>query len=151
MAAAHQVLYAGPGGVTFSAEEFLETVCRTAQQTFASAASIRIEVAQGMLWNDAASPLALILNELITNAVKHGLREQSGEIRVGLTKTDSRFELYVEDDGPGFTPDAKRRSSGLSLVQALARQLRGKLEISTTGATRCAVLFSERVNVEAQS
>ena len=149
MAAAHQVLYAGPGGVTFSAEEFLETICRIAQQTFAGKASIRVEAAQGTLWNDAAIPLALILNELITNAVKHGLRERSGEIRVGLKKIGGGFELYVEDDGPGFTPAARRNSSGLSLVQALARQLRGKLEISKTGATRCAVHFSERAHAEA--
>ncbi len=151
MAAAHQVLYATPGGVTFAAEEFLETICRTAQQAFAGKASIRVEVAHGTLWNDAAAPLALILNELITNAIKHGLRDQSGEIRVGLTKSGESFELYVEDDGPGFTPAAERRSSGLSLVQALARQLKGKLEISKTGATRCAVLFSERAHAEASA
>jgi two-component sensor histidine kinase len=54
----------------------------------------------------------------------------------------------VEDDGPGFTPDPGKHS-GLSLVQALARQLKGKLEISKTGATRCAVIFSERVHAEA--
>jgi PAS domain S-box-containing protein len=151
MAAAHQVLYATPGGITFTAKEFLATICQTAQQTFAGTASIRVEAAQGMLWNDAAAPLALILNELITNAVKHGLREQSGEVRVGLTKTGSNFELYVEDDGPGFTPTSRRNSSGLSLVQALARQLKGKLEINTTGATRCAVFFRERVHSESSA
>jgi PAS domain S-box-containing protein len=151
MAAAHQVLYATPSGVDFAAAEFLEIVCRTAQQTFAGKASIRVEVAQGVLWNDAASPLALILNELITNAVKHGLQGQSGEIRVGLKKNGGDFELYVEDDGPGFTPASRKHSSGLSLVQALARQLKGKLEIGTTGATRCAVLFSERVHAEAST
>jgi PAS domain S-box-containing protein len=149
MAAAHQVLYATPGGITFPAEEFLESVCRTAHQTFAGKASIRVEAAQGVLWNDAAAPLALILNELITNAVKHGLRDTSGEIRVGLIKNGSSFELYVDDDGPGFTPAPGSRSSGLSLVQALARQLKGKLKISKTGATRCAVIFSERVHAEA--
>jgi PAS domain S-box-containing protein len=151
MAAAHQVLYATPGGITFAAKEFLDTVCRTAQETFAGKASIRVETAQGVLWNDAAVPLALILNELITNAIKHGLRDQTGEIRVGLAKNGGNFELYVEDDGPGFTPGSGKHSSGLALVQALARQLKGKLEVKSTGATRCAVLFSERVHAEASA
>jgi PAS domain S-box-containing protein len=152
MAAAQHVLYGAPGGASFSAPEFLETICRTAQQTFGDKASIRIVVAEGLLWNDAAAPLALILNELLTNAVKHGLRAEVGEIRVGLTKQDETFELYVEDDGPGFTPsETGRRSSGLGLVQALARQLKGKLQITTAGSTRCALLFSERVDARLSS
>ena len=147
MAAAQQVLYGAPGGASFSAQEFLETICRTAQQTFGDKASVRIVVAEGLLWNDAAAPLALILNELLTNAVKHGLRGEAGEIRVGLTKEGGSFELYVEDDGPGFTPsESGRRSSGLGLVQALARQLKGKLQITTAGSTRCALIFTERVD-----
>ena len=144
MAAAQQVLYATPTGTTFTGEEFLHTVCRTAQQTFAGHASIRIEVAEGTLWNDAATPLALILNELLTNAVKHGLRNEAGEVRVGLTARGGQFELYVEDDGEGFTPRPGHRSSGLSLVQSLARQLNGKLDVGRTNATRCAVVFAER-------
>src|SRR5579883_1197833 len=151
MAAAQQVLYNTPGGTTFSAQEFLDSVCRTAQQTFAGKAHIRVEVAQGSLWNDAAAPLALILNELLTNAVKHGLRNEPGEIRVGLTNNGAAFELYVEDDGPGFTPAPGVRSSGLALVQALARQLKGKLEFTKAGAMRCAVHFNERVRAEASA
>jgi two-component sensor histidine kinase len=52
------------------------------------------------------------------------------------------FELYVEDDGPGFDFDkVKDRSSGLKLVQLLARQLRGQLYVNTERGTRCAVRF----------
>jgi PAS domain S-box-containing protein len=144
MAAAQQVLYATPGGTTFSIDDFLHTVCRTAQQTFASNAAITIAPTEGSLSNDASAPLALILNELLTNAVKHGLNGEKGEIRVGVSRVNDTLTLYVEDDGPGFDVGvAARRSSGLSLVQALARQLKGQLEVSRTGATRCAVVFPE--------
>jgi two-component sensor histidine kinase len=87
-------------------------------------------------------PLALILNELLTNAVKYG-RHGGGEtqIRVGLTGGEE-FELYVEDDGPGFDfQSVKDRSSGLKLVQLLARQLRGHLEVSRQPASRCTIRF----------
>jgi two-component sensor histidine kinase len=149
MAAAQQVLYATPDGNTFGALDFLQTICRSAQQTFASNASIRIEAAEGLLGNDTATPLALILNELLTNAVKHGLKNEPGGIRVALMKRGNEFELYVEDDGPGFTLTvAPGRSSGLFLVRALARQLRGRLEPTGSRPSRCTVIFHERADAE---
>jgi two-component sensor histidine kinase len=90
-------------------------------------------------------PLALILNELLTNAVKHGTagRPRVG-IRVGLTRESDSFVLYVEDDGPGFDLDSVRRqSSGLQLVQGLARQLRGRFLVTRNPASRCIVKFSQ--------
>ncbi len=93
--------------------------------------------------NDVATPLALILNELLVNAVKHGPRD--GHIRVGLLCAGGMFEVSVEDDGPGFefTIPAKR-ASGLGLVCGLARQLRGSfaVERGERGGTRCVLRFS---------
>ena len=89
-------------------------------------------------------PLALILNELLTNAAKHGVNG-SGKpsVRVGLTRQDDLFVLYVEDDGPGFDlKSVRQRSSGLQLVQGLARQLRGEFDVSRNPYTRCSVKFS---------
>jgi two-component sensor histidine kinase len=95
------------------------------------------------LSNDAAMPLALIANELLTNAVKYGLNGAAdATIRVRLTRENDSFLFYVEDDGPGFDLAAvQRRSSGLALVQALARQLGGTFEVIRTPATRCTARF----------
>jgi PAS domain S-box-containing protein len=142
MAAAQRVLYGADAATRFGAAEFLEAVCDAAQQSFPSNVRIVREMVSGELDNDDAMPLALILNELLTNAVKHGCNAgDETQIRVGLTKGDG-FELYVEDDGPGFDFQAvKNQSSGLKLVQLLARQLRGHLEVSTKPASRCTVRF----------
>jgi PAS domain S-box-containing protein len=149
MAAAQQVLYNTSSGISFKADEFLQSVCRTAQQTFGKKVKIKIEKAEGILTNDAAAPLALILNELMTNAVKHGLRGQEGEIRVGITNNGTAFTLYVEDNGPGFLLEQTARpSSGLALVQALARQLKGRLEVTNNNGTRCFLHFIESPNAE---
>ena len=150
MAAAQQVLYGTTSATSFQADEFLQSVCQTAQQTFAKNVTIKVETAEGNLGNDVAAPLALILNELMTNAVKHGLKGKAGEIRVGLEKNGETFMLYVDDDGPGFDLEtARRRSSGLSLVQALARQLKGRMEVTRSNGTRCILTFSEPENAEA--
>jgi two-component sensor histidine kinase len=100
--------------------------------------------ASGELSNDTAMPLALILNELLTNAAKYGVNG-SGDcvIRVGLTKEGNSFVLYVEDDGPGFDlKTVASRSSGLGLVQGLAGQLRGHFEVTRNPATRCTLRFA---------
>ena len=91
-------------------------------------------------------PLALILNELLTNAIKHGLNGQTeGTIRAGLAKDGDDFVLSVEDDGPGFdVTSVRNRSSGLRLVQGLARQLCGRFDVTTNSGTRCAVRFPQR-------
>jgi two-component sensor histidine kinase len=143
MAAAQRVLYGADTASRFGAAEFLDAVCNAAQQSFPPNVKIVQEMVSGELDNDSAMPLALILNELLTNAVKYGGNGGSeNQIRVGLTKGDS-FELYVEDDGPGFDfHSVRNQSSGLKLVQLLARQLRGHLEVSAKPASRCTVRFS---------
>ena len=143
MAAAQRVLYATPDATRFNARDFLNTVCETTKQTFPQELDIDCEADSIQLSNDAAMPLALIANELLTNAVKHGLNGRSaGAIRVRLTRQNDSLLFYVEDDGPGFhLQSVQRRSSGLTLVQGLARQLRGEFEVTRTPATRCSVRF----------
>jgi PAS domain S-box-containing protein len=144
MASAQRVLYSTTDASRFSASEFLDAVCRTAEQTFPADIKIVSEAAAGQLDNDAAMPLALILSELLTNAVKHGC-PGAGEkiIRVGLTNDDGAFVLYVEDGGPGFDLEAvSKQSSGLKLVQLLARQLQGHFEVSRKPCSRCSVRFN---------
>jgi two-component sensor histidine kinase len=143
MAAAQRVLYTTHDATRFNARDFLGAVCETVKQTFPAELVIDHEADDVQLPNDAAMPLALIANELLTNAVKYGLNGQdAGTIRVRLKQEDNSLLFYVEDDGPGFDlQSVKRRSSGLALVQGLARQLRGKFEVTRTPATQCSVRF----------
>lgn len=143
MAAAQRVLYGTTDASHFSATEFLGAVCQTLQQTLPPAIDVVTETASGILSNDAAMPLALILNELLTNAVKHGTKHRpKGIIRVGLTETDGKFELYVQDDGDGFDLNAVRNgSSGLQLVLGLAGQLQGTFDV-TRAPSRAVLRFA---------
>ncbi|HUI96524.1 MAG TPA: PAS domain S-box protein [Xanthobacteraceae bacterium] len=142
IAAAQRVLYGTTNATQFSAEEFLAAVCHTAQQTVAPGIEIVREAASGELSNDAAVPLALILNELLTNAAKHGVGRGPGTIRVRLMREANAGLLCVEDDGPGFDLQAVRgRASGLRLVEGLSRQLRGRFEVTRAPSTRCTLRF----------
>lgn len=143
MAAAQRVLYGSTGATRFSAHEFVNAVCETARQTFPPGIEIVCNAGSDELQNDTAMPLALILNELLTNAVKYGVNgSKSGQIRVALNKQDEGFRLAVEDDGPGFElEEVRERASGLRLVQGLARQLRGRLTVDKVSGFRCSVEF----------
>jgi PAS domain S-box-containing protein len=142
MSAAQGTLYSSNSANKFSSTQFVQAVCSAAQQSFPPTVEVVQRVAPFELDNDSAMPLALILNELLTNAVKYGSKGGAKTtIRVGFDKQDA-YELYVEDDGPGFDfHDVKDRSSGLKLVQLLSRQLRGQLDVSRSPPTRCTIRF----------
>jgi two-component sensor histidine kinase len=99
---------------------------------------------------DKAIPCGLILNELITNALKHGFpNDRRGEIRIQLRKTGGDLELLVADDGvgidPGFDP-ARSDSLGMQLVQTLVEQLDGELDIFREAGTTFRVRFPIEIN-----
>ena len=106
---------------------------------------MRVEAARGYLSNEVSMPLALVLNELLTNAAKHGMNGHgSGEITVKLYRADGQIVLSVEDDGPGFNlEETGQRSSGLGLVRGLSRQLHGTFSVERGANTRCIVRFPD--------
>jgi len=132
MAAAQRVLYGTTEATRFNAAELVDVVCQSALQAFPGSIRQVSEAVSVELSNDVAMPLALILNELLTNAAKHALRGDEGTIRVGLTREADRFLLYAEDDGLGFD---------LNAVRGLARQLRGEFEMTNNHGTRCSLRF----------
>jgi two-component sensor histidine kinase len=82
--------------------------------------------------------LGLILNELVTNAVKHAFPGgRAGRIRVRLEALDSRLRLSVEDDGVGIDGSSwtgAGAGQGQALVLGLAHELEGNLELRSTAS-----------------
>jgi len=80
---------------------------------------------------DQAIPIALIVNELVSNALKHGLAMSEGKVMVSLVKTgENRLRLEVRDTGKGMPADFNITDSdtlGFQLVQALCEQIGGSL------------------------
>ena len=147
MAAAQRILYDAGNTTDYNARDFLDAVCASAKQSFGRNIDVvALESTSEKLPNDTAMPLALILNELLTNAAKYGVTDPNeGSIRVALTKRAEAFVLSVEDDGPGFELEqAARRSSGLGLVIGLARQLGGVFKVERRPGAHCIVSFSAR-------
>lgn len=146
MGMAQQVLFGASNSPDCDARSLIETVCDTARISFGKDVIISSDVIAGRLAKHAAAPLALILNELLTNAAKHGTAGRDEvSIRVKLTEHAGGYELSVHDDGPGFDfGDFRRRSAGLGLVTALSRQIGGTFTVECSAGALCTVKFRER-------
>lgn len=93
---------------------------------------------------DHAVSLGVIVTELVTNAVKYAYPDGAGEVRVALRRLDGeQAELCVEDDGPGFDPEAEPKGGGLGrmILRAMAANLQSELAWSGPGS-RARLVFS---------
>jgi two-component sensor histidine kinase len=145
MGTAQQVFYSVPSSTDVSGQMFLESVCANASVFFSEKVSIDYE-ATGSLSKETAMPLALILNELLTNAAKYGANDRGRvTIDVGLTQRSGSHELYVQDRGPGFKFEGTEgRSSGLGVVTVLTQRLRGTFTVEQRSGARCTLRFPDR-------
>ncbi len=96
---------------------------------------------------DMAVPCGLIINELVSNALKHAfLPETSGTVDIVIrTLNVGRIEIVVADDGIGIVElpaDAEKKSLGLRLVDTLTTQLGGTLALTTENGTRFNIVLT---------
>lgn len=141
MAAAQEALYQADEVETVMARTFLEGVVRTAARATGAAHAVSLSLQDAELSSNEAHSLALIANELITNAVKYGLPNGAGQIRVTFAVDGGEYRFEVADDGTGISEKAASRSSGLALVRGLCRQIGGRLDIDGDKGTICTVSF----------
>ena len=101
-----------------------------------------------------AIPVGLILNEAITNAIKHAFKDTSKHnVNVNLSMNpDDSVRLEIADNGSGFPPDfdiKKSKSLGMNLIRGLSRQLDGEFEIQrVSGITSLIMIFTPRHTTE---
>ncbi|MBO1077118.1 PAS domain-containing protein [Roseomonas marmotae] len=93
---------------------------------------VEVEADEEAVWSpDVVIPLGLIVGEAVTNAFKHAFPEgRRGRILVDLSLADDGLvRLRIEDDGIGLPPSRRKGSLGLKLIETLAQQIQGKVEI----------------------
>ena len=121
---------------------YLHALCASIEQQTENVA-VEVEADEIELAIDRAVPLGLILNEAVTNSVKHAFGEAGGRISVKLTAGVGYGEarLTVADNGRGIQ-NPRSGGSGLRLISSLARQLGGEVEqASSDQGTTTTVTF----------
>lgn len=137
LALVHEQLYETVDNNDFKIKEYLEALIK---QIFDSMAPEPRELELKMEIDDLAVSVkkaisyGLIVNELLTNAIKHAFPEGGGGlifIKFGMTDT-GEIELSIKDDGIGLLPDTDIRKNcglGIRVVQALSTQIDGDFDI----------------------
>jgi len=115
--------------------------------------SAHVEGAQVTLGSNQAIPLSLVINELVTNSLKHGIAPVGeGEIIIRITEDESNVNLIVTNSGyPSGKPwpEVPKSSLGLQIVEALAvRQLGGTFALERSGDYMHATVGLPRKNLE---
>ncbi len=137
MALLHETLYRSGDFARVNLDNYLRDLSTQffrAQNVAPQLVALGFELSAVKVEIDQAIPCGLIVNELLTNALKYGFPQgRSGMVRVGLNlNADGEVQLQVSDDGVGLPPDLdimQSNSLGLRLVSDLTRQLQGNLVI----------------------
>jgi len=137
MALVHEELYRSGDLGRVDLQEYLERLAPKVVQSLRGEKDLQLtlELSSCLLALDKAIPFGLLVNELLTNAVKHGfVGRDAGTIRLSATVEGGLVRAEVADDGvglpEGFHPEAAK-SLGMQLVVQLTRQLRGSLTFGT--------------------
>jgi len=152
MALIHEKLYQSHDLVNINFGEYLENLVNSLMHSYqVSPGAVRIvsRVDDIFLSIDVAIPCALIINEIISNSLKHAFPEgRAGEITISMEREEAEkgegYLLSVGDNGVGLAPSVDRetpRTLGIQLIRTLVRQLRGAVEIQTEGGTRYVITF----------
>jgi two-component sensor histidine kinase len=128
----HERLQRSHTSAVVDTREFISALCddlRTAIELRPIALEVHAE--SHIISQERAVPVGLIINELLTNALKYAFPDQrAGRVKVMFEREAQDYCLSVSDDGVGLVAGTEAASGlGRSLVRAMASQLRGSLEI----------------------
>lgn len=149
MAMIHEQLYQHED---MSSVDLAEYVGGLAAQLFSCYASTgllsyRLNVTPTSLTIEQSIPCGLILNELITNALKYAYPTGQGEISICVHAKADVITMTVSDQGPGMPSDfdlQRAKSLGMKIISLLTKQLDGRLEIGSPPGASFTVSFTKK-------
>ncbi len=149
MALIHEKLYQSRDLDKINFSDYIDSLIHDLFRSYRSQLNkidIRCEAEQIFLEIDQAILCGLVINELISNSIKHAFKgRQEGEVVVKLTDTDDSYKIVVQDNGVGFPEEIdieNTDSLGLQLVTSLTKQMGGDLKIRSENGTIVEITFN---------
>jgi two-component sensor histidine kinase/putative methionine-R-sulfoxide reductase with GAF domain len=148
MAMVHEKLYQSEDLARIDFGEYIRSLATDLGSSYGLGSrgiNLEIDVEDIRLSVDTAIPCGVIVNELVTNSLKHAFpRERSGQIYVKFQEADGRYNMVFKDDGIGLPEnlDINQPSSlGLTIVNALVGQLQGTFNYCHNGGCEVSITF----------
>lgn len=140
----HEKLYQSQDLSRIDLSEYIKNLSNSLLRSYSNINSnikLKTEIENPKLNIDTTIPCGLIINELVSNSLKHAFHNrENGEIEIKLKITDKNMiKLTISDNGVGLPLELdfeNIETIGLQLVDSLVKQLDGKMEIDTTEGTR---------------
>lgn len=131
MALVHQKLYQEENLTGVQMNEYLYSLVESLLHSYQidpGSIDLKLDVQHMYLDIDTASPIGLIVNELVTNALKYAFSEKTkGELRISFYVKNEEIMLIIKDNGPGFpaaVQSGDTRRFGIKLIESLADKLK---------------------------
>jgi len=147
IALVHDKLHHSSSHVSIDFAEYIRTMAPQLVRSYGKGGiTISLNIEPVQLGIDAAIPCGLLLNELLSNAVRHAFPEgRNGTISIQLLRThDHKVMLRVTDDGVGLPAGLDWRHAatmGMMLIVGLSQQLSGTLDVTTAKGSAFTVMF----------
>jgi two-component sensor histidine kinase len=154
MSLIHQKLYQSEDVKTIYMSEYLPEFINYLRDSFDASRYIHfnLEVDPIQLNISQAVPLALVLNEAITNSIKYAFPgKRLGEISIKMRQTTENIELIIRDSGVGMvkaTEDIDPDSLGLKLMRGLIQEINGRIQFENKNGTIITITFKTDLLVE---
>lgn len=149
MAMVHEKLYQSPSLTKIDLKDYVESLVSNIFFTYGISKNhiiSEVDVEKIEIGIDTAIPCGLIINELVTNSVKHAFPENNGKVKVKITSHHDNIQLVISDDGIGLPENLdyeKTESLGLKLVKSLVGQIDGHMTLHTNAGTTIKINFQE--------
>jgi two-component sensor histidine kinase len=148
MALIHERLYKSENLSRIKACEYIKNLTEYLESTFIAQSGnieMKTEVDDVYLSLDVAIPCGLIINELVSNSMKHAFKDRKkGKLFVQLKFFEGKnLRLVVKDNGVGIPKLSNNENSslGLQLVDLLVKQINGKINIDNSEGTKFEITF----------
>jgi PAS domain S-box-containing protein len=146
IAKVHELLYQSQSYTSVDLKHYLEEILSNLKESFSNTdkkIDVITKIDSIMLDVSTAIPLALILNEIVTNSYKHAFHNvKEGTIEVKLTEEKDKIKLVVKDNGSGFDPEKAGKSSlGFHILDGLVEQIDATLNYSGKAGTIAEISF----------
>ncbi len=150
MAIAHEKLYQSKNLENIDIGAYVDTLTMHLLNSYGFKPcyiKININIKNITLKIDTAIPLGLIINELVSNALKHAFKDKAGEVQIDIYQDPGdTYKLVVRDNGIGFPEGFDFRNTnslGMQLVVSLVEQIEGKIELKKDNGTEFRIAFEE--------
>ncbi len=148
MAYIHQNLYQGENTESVDIQQYISMLTGNLLQSYqAGNITLTSDIEALKLHSDTVIPLGMIINELVSNALKYAFKNNdNGEIKVVLKKINEKLLLQVRDNGIGIPKDvdvSKGNSFGYRIISAFAKKLHALITINNEKGTDVQILISK--------